>query len=250
MFFDLSCGIEWAERNPVMALSESATDIAVFDSHARCQRALEFMLTSCGKPRKEVDCVLVDDPQFIFAHCLRTAIIVRGDRDAARSKLVVSLTAIEAACPGIDDPTRRHASAARAWLEGDQVLAVERYGAILIDRPHDILALTVAHAIDFRLGQRRMLRDRVAQVMPEWNETLPGYASVLAMYAFGLEENGQYRRAEETARRALALDPRHPGAIHVIAHVMEMQGRDREGLEFLAQTESAWKDTGISVHLA
>jgi hypothetical protein len=32
---------------------------------------------------------------------------------------------------------------------------------------------------------------------------------------------------------------------------MEMQGRDREGLEFLAETESAWKDTtGISVHLA
>jgi tetratricopeptide (TPR) repeat protein len=96
-----------------------------------------------------------------------------------------------------------------------------------------------------------MLRDRVAQVMPEWNETLPGYASVLSMYAFGLEENGQYRRAEETARRALALDPRHPSAIHVIAHVMEMQGRDREGLEFLAETEPAWKDTaGISVHLA
>jgi hypothetical protein len=154
--------------------------------------------------------------------------------------------------PGcVDDPARRHAAAARAWLEGDQALTVERYGTILIDRPRDILTLAVAHAIDFRLGQRRMLRDRVALVMPEWNETLSGCASVLAMYAFGLEENGQYRRAEETARRALALDPHHPGAIHVIAHVMEMQGRDREGLEFLAATEPAWKDTtGISVHLA
>ena len=78
-----------------------------------------------------------------------------------------------------------------------------------------------------------------------------GYASVLAMYAFGLEENGQYRRAEKIARRALVLDPRHPGAIHVLAHVMEMQGRAREGLEFLAATEPAWMDTtGLSVHLA
>jgi Tetratricopeptide repeat len=34
------------------------------------------------------------------------------------------------------------------------------------------------------------------------------------MYAFALEENGQYRRAEKIARRALVLDPRHPGAIH------------------------------------
>src|SRR5215813_5887622 len=235
-----------------MALhAESSTDKADFDSHPRCDRALELMLTSRGNPLVEVNRVLADNPEFVFAHCLRAAIIVRGDHDAARSKLVASISTLETNCSDPDNPTRRHASAARAWLEGDQALAVERYGAILIDRPRDILALAVAHAIDFRLSQRRMLRDRAAQVMPKWNETLPGYSSVLAMYAFGLEENGQYRRAEEMARRALALDPRHPGAIHVIAHVMEMQGRDREGLEFLAQTQSAWKDTtAISVHLA
>src|SRR5262245_22043311 len=53
------------------------------------------------------------------------------------------------------------------------------------------------------------------------------------------------------AHRALALDPRHPGSIHVIAHVMEMQGRARQGLAFLATTESAWREgTGFSVHLA
>jgi tetratricopeptide (TPR) repeat protein len=80
---------------------------------------------------------------------------------------------------------------------------------------------------------------------------MPGYASVLAMYAFGLEENGQYRRAEKLARRALDLDPKLAAAIHVIAHVMEMQGRGREGLEFLAATEPAWiEGTGFSVHLA
>jgi tetratricopeptide (TPR) repeat protein len=70
-------------------------------------------------------------------------------------------------------------------------------------------------------------------------------------YAFAVEENGQYRRAEKIARRALALDPEHPGAIHVVAHVMEMQGRVRDGLAFLAAVESAWSEgTGLSVHLA
>jgi hypothetical protein len=39
--------------------------------------------------------------------------------------------------------------------------------------------------------------------------------------------------AEKMARRVLALDPQHPGAIHVVVHVMEMQGRAREGLAFL-----------------
>ena len=95
------------------------------------------------------------------------------------------------------------------------------------------------------------MRVRLARVLPKWESAVPGYASVLAMYAFALEENGQYRRAEKIARRALVLDPRHPGAIHVIAHVMEMQGRAREGLAFLAATKSAWiEGTGFSVHLA
>jgi hypothetical protein len=212
----------------------SATGKADMDSLARCKYVLELLLTNHGNPPVEIDRVLADDPQFVFGHCLRAALIVRADDDAARSKLVASATAIEAICPDIDDPASRHASAARAWLDGDQAVALERYGAILIDWPRDILALVVAHAIDFRLGQRRMLRDRIAQVVSKWESTVPGYASVLAMYAFGLEENGQYRRAEKIARRALAIDPRHSGAIHVIAHVMEMQGRAQEGLEFLA----------------
>src|SRR5262249_47194939 len=60
-----------------------------------------------------------------------------------------------------------------------------------------------------------------------------------------------YRSAEKIARRALTLDPDHPGAIHVVAHVMEMQGRLRDGLAFLAEVESVWGEgTGLSVHLA
>src|SRR5262249_25576172 len=226
--------------------AEPAADVLV-----RCEHALELVLTSRGNPSAEIEQVLAGDPDCIPAHCLRVALIVRADNTAARSKLAGSVAAIEAACPDSDDPAWRHAAAARAWLDGNPLLAAERYGAIVIDRPRDILALAVAHALDFRLGRRRMLRDRIAQVLPEWEPAVPGYASVLAMYAFGLEENGQYRRAEKTARQALALDPRHPAAIHVIAHVMEMQGRAREGLAFLAATEPAWiEGTGFSVHLA
>jgi tetratricopeptide (TPR) repeat protein len=217
----------------------------------RCEHVLELLLTHRGNPSAEIERVLADDPQSVFGHCLRAALIVCADAAGARSSLAASLAAIEAACPDVHDPARRHASAARAWLEGDTALAVERYGAIVTDRPRDILALVAAHTLDFHLGQRRMMRVRLAHVLPKWNSAVPGYASVLAMYAFALEENGQYRRAEKIARRALVLDPRHPGAIHVIAHVMEMQGRSREGLAFLAATESAWiEGTGFSVHLA
>ena len=139
-------------------------------SLSRCEHALELLLTHRGNPSAEIDRVLADDPQCVFGHCLRAALIVRADAAAARSTLAASVAAIEAACPDTDDPARRHAAAARAWLEGDPALAAERYGAIVIDWPHDILALVVAHALDFRLGRRRMMRDRIAQVLPEWDD--------------------------------------------------------------------------------
>ena len=210
-----------------------------------------MMLTQRGDAFSEIEQVLADNPESVFGHCLRAALIVRADSAAARSTLAASIVAIEAACPDSDAPARRHAVAARAWLDGDSVGAAALYGAILVDWPHDVLALAVAHALDFHRGQRRMMRDRIAAVLPQWTADMPGYASVLAMYAFALEENGQYRRAEKIARRALTLYPGHPGAIHVIAHVMEMQGRFQDGLVFLAATESAWGEgTGLSVHLA
>jgi hypothetical protein len=230
---------------------EPASAEADTEAPTRCEHALELLLTHRGNPLAGVDQVLADYPHYLFGHYLRAALIVCSDAAAARSSLAASVAVIEAECPDMNDPARRHAAAARAWLEGDPALAVERYGAIVIDWPRDIIALVVAHALDFRLGRRRMMRDRIAQVLPEWKTAAPGYASVLAMYAFALEENGQYRRAEKIARRALAIDPRHPGAIHVMAHVMEMQGRARQGLAFLAATESAWiAGTGFSVHLA
>jgi hypothetical protein len=110
----------------------------------RLEHALELLLTHRANPSVEIERVLAEDPQCVFGHCLRAAIIVRADAVAARSTLAASVAAIEAACPDIDDPARRHADAARAWLEADSALALERYGSIVIDWPRDILALVVA----------------------------------------------------------------------------------------------------------
>jgi hypothetical protein len=221
------------------------------DSEVRCDHALTLLHTHRGDPLAEIERVLADDPDCLAAHCLRAGLLVLGGDRGPQDTLAASVSAIELLGSAASERQRRHAEAARAWLDADPVRTLEKYSAIVVDWPRDILALTVAHALDFRLGRRRMLRDRVAQVLPEWDETVPGYASVLAMYAFGLEENGQRWRAEWTARRALALDPGHPGAIHVVAHVMEMQGRARDGIAWLAATESSWSEaTGFAVHLA
>ena len=77
------------------------TDKADPDSLARCKRVLELMLTNRGNPSSEVERVLSEDPELVFGHCLRAALIVRADDFTARSKVVASVTAIETICPDI-----------------------------------------------------------------------------------------------------------------------------------------------------
>jgi hypothetical protein len=221
------------------------------DLFSGCQSALELLLTQRGDASREVDRLLAEKPKSLGLHCLRLALIVRADDSGARSTAEESIALIEAESPDLSAHAHHHASAARAWLEGNPALAVLRYDAIVTEWPHDILALAIAHAVDFRFGRRSAMRERFARVLRKWDAAIAGYASLLAMLAFALEESGQYRRAEKVARRSLSLEPQNPYAIHVITHVMEMQGRAREGLAFLAETEPVWSvNTGLSVHLA
>jgi hypothetical protein len=99
------------------------------------------------------------------------------------------------------------------------------------------------------LGRSSGLRDHVAQILHAWDPTVPGYAQVLGMYAFGLEETGDLPRAEEAGRRAVELDPRDGWASHAVAHVMEMQGRLGEGITWVGETGAAWEaDNGLAFH--
>jgi hypothetical protein len=118
-----------------------------------------------------------------------------------------------------------------------------------LDYPRDLLALQVAHVGDFFLGAATMLRDRIAQVLPHWDASTPGFGYVLGMQAFGLEETSLYAKAEDTGRRALELNRRDPWAVHAVAHVMEMQGRVRDGIEWLSSREPDWsRDNAFAFH--
>ncbi len=103
--------------------------------------------------------------------------------------------------------------------------------------------------MDFFRGDSLNLRNRISRVLPHWSPSVPGYSYVLGMHAFGLEECNQYPEAEETARRALALQPRDAWAVHAGAHVMEMQGRIDEGIAWLESREPDWApDNGFAFH--
>jgi hypothetical protein len=62
------------------------------------------------------------------------------------------------------------------------------------------------------------------------------------MYAFGLEETGNYASGEDIGRQAVALCPQDGWAIHAVAHVLEMDGRAAEGIRWLDERRADWSE--------
>jgi hypothetical protein len=69
------------------------------------------------------------------------------------------------------------------------------------------------------------------------------------MQAFGFEEMGDYISAEKLGRQAIDLEPRDGWAQHAIAHVMEMQCRQRDGIAWMRHNTDDWAgDSFLQVH--
>jgi len=212
--------------------------------------ALAMIHTGRGDPMATIDSALRENPGFVSGHCLRAALLVMACREDARPELANTLDAAHAFIHLADARERRHLEAAAAWLENDLKRALHLYGQVAVDYPHDTLALRIAHFGDLLWSRTERLRDRVAAVLPHWHEGMDGYAHVLAMYAFGLAEAGDYRLAEQAGRRALELDHDNAGAVHAVAHALEMQGRAGEGIAWLRATERYWSSSaGYAPHL-
>jgi tetratricopeptide (TPR) repeat protein len=196
-----------------------------------------------------IDEALAEDPDLVMGHCFRATLFAMANERAAMPDLRRSLATAESLAGKANERERMHIAALGAWSEGDLPRAAARLGRIVQEYPRDILALQLAHQADFFLGESRMLRDRVAEILPHWDETVPGYGYVLGMHAFGLEETNLYERAEQTGRQALSLNARDPWAVHAVAHVMEMQGRTADGIDWLEDSAPDWSEgNGFAYH--
>jgi hypothetical protein len=177
-------------------------------------------------------------PEFTMAHALVGWLNLLGTEPGglAPARAVLDTTRTLAA----DEREAMHLKAIEHLVHGRWHAAGLMLEDLSVRWPHDALALQAGHQIDFFVGHSRMLRDRMARVASTWHPGMPGYHAVLGMYAFGLEECGDYARAEALGRRAVELEPRDSWAWHAVAHVMEMQNRRRDGVAWLGETSGTW----------
>ena len=203
-------------------------------------RVCDMLHAYQADPLAEVDKIIADHPDFAMAHAFRAGALATATDKAFEPEMIKSVQAAEALAPNANERERTHIAAVCAWRDGEWERAAEHWGRAAIAWPRDLLALQYAHLSDFFLGYSHMLRDRIARVLPHWNRGVPGYGFVEGMYAFGLEEAGDYQQAEARGREAVALNRQDGWAVHAVTHVLEMQGRAIEGADFLEKGADGW----------
>lgn len=201
-----------------------------------------------GDPVALVEDAIRAAPECAMAHILKAYLFGLATEPEATAMAKVVLADVKAL--SLSEREASHVAALDALLANNWTRAAVALDEHNMRYPHDMVGLQAGHLMDFYRASARNLRDRIARVLPSWSADRPGYSIVLGMYAFGLEEAGDYARAEAMGREAVAREPLDAWAHHAVAHVMEMQGRAEDGIGWMMAREPYWSgdDNFFRVH--
>lgn len=228
------------QGNALSGATQQAVDL--FD------QAVEAFNIYRGDPVGLLDMAIEAAPDFAMAHILKAHLFGLATEPAATKAAKDILEGVKAM--RLSDREASHVAALDLLLEGqwtEAALALDRHSMLY---PHDIVALQSGHLMDFYRANARDLRDRIARTLPKWTPGMPGHSVLLGMHSFGLEETGDYARAEAVGRQAVDIQPLDCWAHHAVAHVMEMQGRAEDGIGWMIAREPHWSgdDNFFKVH--
>ena len=230
----------FADRWGVPVRAGSGDAVALLDS------AIEDLAALAGDPIADADAAVAADDSLVLGHIYRAYLQLYGTTPEGVAAAGEILKRLDETFMG--ERELHHLRAARHWVEGDWEATTRALERALLRHPRDLLALKVAQDLYFFLGNRLELRDTAARVLPAWPRSVPGWGYVQGIYAFGLEENADYRQAESRARAALDHNPRDVWSVHALAHVFEMEGSQRDGVEFLTASAPDWSPSFFAIH--
>lgn len=228
-----------------MSLSDSAGNPATVNNPtalAYFDQAIDDFLHFRGDLVGDIERSIEADPDFALGYAYKGYVGVLGTEptDAAAAKAGFAAYLARANLSRLSKRERMHLRAARTLLEGDFHRAGQLLAEISLEYPRDTLALAVGHQIDFFTGNAEMLRDRLGGAILAWTPEDRHYPNLLGMLAFGLEETGQYDRAEEVGLEAVERNPKDVWGIHAVTHTYEMQGRFAKGMRFMDERREDW----------
>jgi tetratricopeptide (TPR) repeat protein len=188
------------------------------------------------------------DPEFALPHIARGILLESLKKPELHPMVLAELEAAKNARKPASARELHYLAALEAALACQVTAAVTHYQQIVNEHPHDLFALRLAQSELFWIGEVAWMRDLSEQVASDWTADVAGYSAYLAIRAFGLEENSDFKLAEKYGREAVELDPTDCWGAHAVAHVQIMQGRLAEGISWLTGLSGNWASANHIVH--
>jgi tetratricopeptide (TPR) repeat protein len=202
---------------------------------------LAFLAHGAATPT-HLGALLEAEPDFAMGHAIKGLFCVMLGRremfETAREALQAAKTARSTRAANAREEA--FVNALDVWLNGSPRGAIAAMERILRANPEDTLALKISHAIRFILGDSAGMRRSVEAVLPTYAPDHAARGYVFGCHAFALEETGEYAKAETAGRMGLGLAPDDAWGLHAVAHVFDMTGNSKGGLNWLNGRESAW----------
>ena len=213
-------GTAFTDRWGVPVRSGSAAAVAKLDE------AIEDLAALAGDPVADAEAAIAADDSLVLGHIYRAYLALYGTTPEGLATAGEIVKKLDESVLG--EREAHHLRAARSWAAGDWEATVRSLERALLCHPRDLLALKVAQDLYFFLGNRLELRDVAARVLPAWPRGRPGWGYVQGIYAFGLEENADYRQAarpggQHPGRHVAQLEPVAQEEIQVLGHLERQQ---------------------------
>ncbi len=126
------------------------------------------------------------------------------------------------------------------WNAGSISAAGDRIDALLMDYPHDALAMKLVQAIRFVLGDAKGMRSSIENVISNIGTEHAAFGYAKGCHSFTLEETGEYALAEKIGRDAVLHSPDDAWGLHAVAHVYDMTNNTDAGIDWLQNRTQAW----------
>ena len=195
-----------------------------------------------------VEAAIAADPNFAMAHAIKGLFMAGGRNRRFQTAIDTSLRQARVGQTELTHREHGYIDALAALAHGQIHRAILQYEQILLQHPTDLLAHRLVQQELFWIGETRWMRDIVARARPAWTPDHPQYSSFLSVFAFSHEEAGEHDKAERAGREAVDRDPFDCWGAHAVTHVLEMQGRHKEGINWLEGLCNNWSQANQIAH--
>ena len=225
-------------------MSETVVTTSVDSAAVACRQAM------ASYTRRQSDVVpllqkaMKDDPECALAPAL-LGLMLHGARNSGfKSKIADCLSSAESLASN-NTPTAiemDYIGALSCASQGDLDGMVAKITEVTNKNPTDVFAIALAQGELFWMGRLQESLVISEAVNSHWKSDTPGYVEYLGCRAFDLEEAGRYEEAERAGRESVEMNPSSIWATHAVAHVMYMQGRFQDGVDWIEPQQSHWDD--------